>query len=78
MQRRSTLSIPEALVVSGICFGLFIGAWLLGALVTSPFDAEQGSQPIERMVADSRRPVLRPLVLAHILWDIVPFTTLAE
>ena len=25
-----------------------------------------------------RRPVLWPLVLAHILWDIVPFTTLAE
>lgn len=217
MTRHSTLSIPEAFIVSGICFGLFIvlsfqamfagfpdapfsdagmvwglgcelvlataaltflrvrgfdiaslaphptlkgsliglglffGAWLLGALVTSPFDAAQGSQPIERMVADSRlsmpvvivfalvnatfeevffmgvlvrglrahglsiaiglpllvrvlchlyqgpmgviwvmaygllvsvtyarRPVLWPLVLAHILWDIVPFTTLAE
>jgi hypothetical protein len=25
-----------------------------------------------------RRPVLWPLVLAHILWDIYPFTTLAE
>lgn len=217
MSRKSTLSIPEALIVGGICFGLFIllsfqamlagfpdapfsdagmvwglgcelvlaaaaltflrargfdiaslapqptlkgsvsglglffGAWLLGALVTSMFQDVQGSQPIERMVTESRlsmpviiafalvnatfeevffmgvlvrglrshglsiaiglpllmrvlghlyqgpmgvlwilafgllfsicyvrRPVLWPLVLAHILWDIYPFTTLAE
>jgi uncharacterized protein len=216
MSRKSTLSIPEALIVGAICFGLFIlfsfqamlagfpdapfsdagmvwglgcelvlaaaaltflrargfdiaslapqptlkgsvsglglffGAWLLGALVTSMFQDAQGSQPIERMVTESRlsmpviiafalvnatfeevffmgvlvrglrshglsiaiglpllmrvlghlyqgpmgvlwilafgllfsicyvrRPVLWPLVLAHILWDIYPFTTLA-
>lgn len=216
MSRKSTLSIPEALIVGAICFGLFIlfsfqamlagfpdapfsdagmvwglgcelvlaaaaltflrargfdiaslapqptlkgsvsglglffGAWLLGALVTSMFQDVQGSQPIERMVTESRlsmpviiafalvnatfeevffmgvlvrglrshglsiaiglpllmrvlghlyqgpmgvlwilafgllfsicyvrRPVLWPLVLAHILWDIYPFTTLA-
>lgn len=217
MTRKSTLSIPEALIVGAICFGLFIllsfqamqagfpdapfsdagmvwglgcelvlaaaaltflrargfdiaslapqptlkdsvsglglffGAWLLGALVTSMFQDVQGSQPIERMVTESRlsmpviiafalvnatfeevffmgvlvrglrshglpiaiglpllmrvlghlyqgpmgvlwilafgllfsicyvrRPVLWPLVLAHILWDIYPFTTLAQ
>lgn len=217
MSPKNTLSIPEALIVSGICFGLFIlfsfqamlagfpdapfsdagmvwglgcelvlaaaaltflrargfdiaslvpqptlkgsvaglglffGAWLLGAVVTSLFQDAQVSQPIERMVSESRlsmpviiafafvnatfeevffmgvlvrglrshglsiaiglpllmrvlghlyqgpvgvvwilafgllfsicyvrRPVLWPLVLAHILWDIYPFTTLAE
>lgn len=130
--------------------GLFFGAWLLGAVVTSLFQDVQGSQPIERMLTESRlsmpvviafalvnatfeevfllgvlvrglrshglsiaigfallvrvlchlyqgpmgvmwilvfgllfsisyvkRPVLWPLVFAHILWDIVPFTTLA-
>ncbi len=134
-----------------IGLGLFFGAWLLGAVVTWPFEAAQGSQPIDRMVAESRlsmpvviafalvnatfeevffmgvlvrglrshglsvaigfpllvrvlchlyqgpmgvvwvmaygllvsvvyvrRPVLWPLVLSHILWDIVPFSTLAE
>jgi hypothetical protein len=131
MSRKSTLSIPEALIVGGICFGLFIllsfqamlagfpdapfsdagmvwglgcelvlaaaaltflrargfdiaslapqptlkgsaaglglffGAWLLGAVVTSMFQDVQGSQPIERMVSESR--LSMPVIIAFAL-----------
>ena len=41
---------------------LYVGIWILGAIITSPFESAAGSQPIDRIVADSR--LSAPVVVA--------------